>query len=153
MEEEMQNCPCCGEEVPLGDDEVTDWDYSGNCVEGVYYYTGSGAEFNCPKCGCKWVNTYTGSAVGNPEIGNPIEDVECVDVAIVKLGTIIYHSKEECEKYYEIHPLYNYPTKCKVCKSNVHVEPDGTKSCKCRVIFLNYNYGVHQRRLNSVKRY
>ena len=149
---EMQDCPCCGEEVLLGDDEVTEWE-SGDHDDMGYHYSGSGQEFECPKCKCRWMNIYSGTAQGSPEIGNPVEDIESTDMEVLEVGTIVYNSKEECELHYDIHPLYDYPVKCKRCGERVGVkQEDITREgfsnayCNCRKIILNYACGVHQRR-------
>ena len=57
---------------------MEDWEFV-EFEDGAGTYSGAtGGE--CPKCGVQVNADYQGTAPGHPDIGNPIENVELVDI-------------------------------------------------------------------------
>ena len=56
---------------------------------------------------------------------------------------IIYETEKELYSDYEKHALYNYPIKCKKCKSNVSINPLNTYyNCNCRKFNTKFSIGI-----------
>ena len=52
-------------------------------------------------------------------------------------------SKEKAKKKYNLHPLYDYPIKCKDCGCNVRATNiTGLFECDCNGIIFDYPCGV-----------
>jgi len=74
-------CPNCRGDVNEPED-VNKWDFQERS-DGANFWTGEQAT-TCPHCGAVLTVTFGGTSVGHPDQGEPVENIELVDIELVE---------------------------------------------------------------------